>query len=53
MPKPLKSNVLAPSVVLILSARSRENMIVRGPNGDIQYWVETSDGSVEAVNGGI
>ena len=42
---PSKKDVLAPYVILTLSARSRKNTIIRGPNGDILYWIETSKGS--------
>ena len=45
MPKPSKKDALAPHVVLTLSARSRKNTIIRGANGEILYWVETSNGT--------
>jgi hypothetical protein len=41
---PSKKRVLSPYVILTLSARSRKNVIIHGPNGDILYWVETSKG---------
>jgi len=42
---PSKKNVLSPYVILTLSARSRKDVIIHGPNGDILYWIETSGGS--------
>ena len=42
---PSKKKVLSPYVILTLSARSRKNVIIHGPNGDILYWIETSKGS--------
>ena len=39
-----KETVLSPYVILTLSARSRKNVIIHGPNGDILYWIETSTG---------
>ena len=41
---PSKKKVLSPYVILTLSARSRKDAIIHGPNGDILYWIETSEG---------
>jgi len=39
-----KKTVWPPYVILTLSARSRKDVIIHGPNGDILYWIETSQG---------